>query len=1361
MSSTAAEHHALSAAATQINSSPSIPLLTSFHHHHNNTKMESELTITESSSSSHISQTINHPNISTPTITASNHDDFTIGSMENNSFGQHVISFNDLSEVSSVGGETDSIDELTNLETSTLNFSSPSPRLSDSSMSLLLQFNQYGIIKQYNRLECISHRVLPMPCHFSKCKIMKRDPSGGCAVFIVRYRESLDDDHEFAKREIDLDVKDLFDSTQNDYYDTTSGKVIINRQQQNTIQRKDLVEDLSNWIERTNPLYEQDNIDACFMNPLFYEKQPLTPQQVMFYHTCHYEEGGENSSEHDTSGDEQCCLNDEHVSSLENPLSMNRNPYMKHLESVTPNEEWIEIVNPISLYGLVRTEAADRAFGRVLKTKISKLRSSSVIFTANATPSAQKRKDTLSKKRKSIARKQSNRSSGSISSDSVNNAISIQTSNEWQQSLLHEEFNIHVSLETEYEEFCNPLFEHETHNVLLPDGFKHSDLISFMNQMKTECPPTTNKLIYNRCNIYEKPDISDVRSRLNRILSIRHQRTVSSSGSNTGSKSDLFDRESRQDSFNRRFSEYSLDDRRDEDIGSIINVEKQKLTVYGSQLFDYISKKAQLYFTPADVHMFLNYLIDTQRRSCDGVNRDLTSNIVLLNPVPYDPQQLIEFSPQNIYRYSDDDNPVFYNDQIINIIPLKKTNSMISEHELMSKLFHKGAVPKDATYSTEFSEGSVFLLDFPNYTIKLLIALENLMTLIQKDYIILTEKVIDYNTYLQSEHFKLTVKYTSLLRHFDPLKLDQNQKKTFFINLHNLMLMHSFCSKRYLPTEEECMKFLNQPNYLVGRYKLSMNDISQYILRNEPLPEWKFYLNEYRVNFLEDQHSIDSKSQRFDPRIHFVLCDGKRGSPLPVAVDQINYERIIDQAVRRFVNDDINITNDTIEMSDLFRKYRSDFSPHNSSLFGVLNFIYKFLRKNKQQEFIELLNQSNISEEQVETYATITHQQEYQFPPLQFQIIYKPIDYTSNCRIFGDFIDSENSKPITFDEILRNQSYRSYFRAYAEIECSTENIEFYEHVEKYKTITDVEERWKFAKKIFDKFLVTDSPSEVNVNKKLISTARRQIFRTKDEQDTFVKLPLDLFDRLNKEVEMVLFDTFCRFTNTDSYQQLVINSRRERKTLLSSAVLISRTNRHSDATAAGATTNTTNTNSSNSNSALDSLLMTTSISTTLNNTYSIHSNHSPTTTTTSGTSSPNSSFDSGSYSPTTAFSTSFQTSSHHHRHSSSSTGPPITERRVSKISLLAALFEGSNTPNHSSSLVAAAAPVNTVSSPTSSTSPRVAMTLSPRLQNLVEIFEEQSSSSTSMTSHHDGIGTPPKRKLSTSNTSDLLLSKNKQ
>ncbi|KAF0982467.1 hypothetical protein FDP41_011397 [Naegleria fowleri] len=684
-------------AATQINSSIPIMMMTSTLP---NTTANATTTNTNKMDTSF------NMNSSTPvlavTLNHSHADDFF--SVENNSFfgQQHISSFNDLSEVSSVGGETDSIDELTNLETSsTLNFNSPSPRLSDSSMSLLSQLNQYGIIKQYNRLECISHRVLPMPCHFSKCKIMKRDPSGGCAVFIVRYRESLDDDHEFTKREIDLDAKDLFDA-QNDYYDTTSGKVIINRFQQNTIQRKDLFEDLSTWMEHTNPLYEEDHIDACFLNPLFYEKQPLSPQQVLFYHTCHYDECHNSESSSGSiaasgSYSNNKSNNGEHSSSI-----LNRNPYIKHLESVTPSEEWIEIVNPLSLYGVVRTEAADKAFGRVLKTKVSKLRSSSVIFTSNATPSSQKRK---------------RQSSGSISSDTVHNAISVQTSHEWQQSLLNEEFIIHVSLETEYEEFCNPLFEHETHNVLLPDGFKHSDLVLFMNQMKAECPPTSNKLIYNRCNIYEKSENSDIRSRFNRILSIRHQRTASSSSSGNissssrGSKSDLFSESCRNDSFHRRFSEYSLEDRRDEDI--VIHVEKQKLTVYGSQLFEYISKKAQLYFTPPDVHMFLNYLIDTQRRSCDGVNRDLTSNILLLNPVPYDPQRFIEFSPQNLYRYCDDDNPVFYNDQIINIIPQKKSNSILSEHELMSKLFHKGAVPKDTTYSTPFSEGSVIFIEFP------------------------------------------------------------------------------------------------------------------------------------------------------------------------------------------------------------------------------------------------------------------------------------------------------------------------------------------------------------------------------------------------------------------------------------------------------------------------------------------------------------------------------------------------------------------------------------------------------------------------------------------------------------------------
>ncbi|EFC50076.1 regulator of G-protein signaling protein [Naegleria gruberi] len=1080
----------------------------------------------------------------------------TLSICEENNFddSMHNDECQDNTLSSSSNDQNTSSSVLSGVGTSNRSTFSSSFTFDSSSDSLMLNtIDGYNRNRAYNKKQHISHQILPSKLHHEQCKLMKRDFSGACAIFLVRFRKDLDEEHDYVQRRIDLDSDDFefeLNSTEqktesstnstlsNDVHDfgivanddddnerNSSSKLATNNNNNNNnslLTLKDILIDKNQvsrlesssykndsenervWINYSNPLFEEEIND--FVNPLCEIEEEIPDHLLMFYHTCHYGKPREDSK------------------------------FVSHLDSLTPADSWTEVINPLSLSGLCRTQTAQRELQQFMKHKITKLKDP---LSTTSTFSLQKKAE----------KRKSSRASGTLKRMSIkhgNQPVSTNpitatlTSKEWQESVLEEEFKINVNLETEFEEFCNPLFEHETHNYLLPDGLKYSDMWKLVNEMKSECPPSVNKIIYTRSNWLELEE-NNFKQKLNKILSIgTHQGHARTSSSTTRSE---FERRRPE---TRRYTQLNQEPERRDTIveeTNVIHIEKIKLTVDGESIFNYLKKKAQGYLTDTDIVELLSFILDTQRKNVNGC-RDISNNLVLLSPVPYNAYEYLEFSPNTIYRYVDNDNPVFYNGQILNVIPEKKKASLLSEGELISNLFHKGSVPLEAINAISIPQDSAFLLDAPTYTIKLLIILENLMAIIQKEYFLVSEQAIDYYSFKQSENYKLTIRYTSMLRNFDPIKLDRNQKKSFFINLHNLMLAHAFCEKKYIAIEEEYEKFYNEPNYLIGRYKLSMSDIMNYILREQQLPEWKFYLREYQLNFLEKQYSYDSFSSQFDPRIHFIISDGRKSSPLPQAIDQLTMERIIESSTKRYINENFACTESSIELPALFHQYKEDFSPVNGSIFGVLNFILKHLRKSNQAPFFELLKKSNITETQLDYYANLPVNNLQNFPILAFQVIYSPVDFSSNCLMFEQFVGNDTSKPISFEEVLRNTNYRSYLRAFSEIECSTENIEFYDHVEKYKTITDMEARWKFAQKMYDKFLVSDSPSEVNVNKRLISTAARQIFRTKGEDETFVKLPLDLFDRLNKEVEMVLFDTYSRFTNTEAYQNLVMSSRRK-------------------------------------------------------------------------------------------------------------------------------------------------------------------------------------------------------------------------
>jgi hypothetical protein len=81
----------------------------------------------------------------------------------------------------------------------------------------------------------------------------------------------------------------------------------------------------------------------------------------------------------------------------------------------------------------------------------------------------------------------------------------------------------------------------------------------------------------------------------------------------------------------------------------------------------------------------------------------------------------------------------------------------------------------------------------------------------------------------------------------------------------------------------------------------------------------------------------------------------------------------------------------------------------------------------------------------------------------------------------------ENQKRQSFNnilDILQNNRRIKYFKKFSKIEFSTENVEFWEDVDKFKKIEDPNERIMEAERISNTYLNSDSENEISISSRI-------------------------------------------------------------------------------------------------------------------------------------------------------------------------------------------------------------------------------------------------------------------------------------
>ena len=169
-----------------------------------------------------------------------------------------------------------------------------------------------------------------------------------------------------------------------------------------------------------------------------------------------------------------------------------------------------------------------------------------------------------------------------------------------------------------------------------------------------------------------------------------------------------------------------------------------------------------------------------------------------------------------------------------------------------------------------------------------------------------------------------------MLRQLDVTTLSDVERKAFFINIYNSLIVHALI-EGFIKAGDGFTKRLKMyatAAYNIGGHTYSLNDIENGVLRGNrrsatPLSSIPFSNDDPRL----------SSTVPLDPRIHFALNCGAKSCP-PIAVyspDKIDSQ--LDRAVQGALRDcTVDLQERSVTVSMLFKWYAEDFGTSDRAI---------------------------------------------------------------------------------------------------------------------------------------------------------------------------------------------------------------------------------------------------------------------------------------------------------------------------------------------------------------------------------------------------------------------------------------------
>jgi hypothetical protein len=412
-----------------------------------------------------------------------------------------------------------------------------------------------------------------------------------------------------------------------------------------------------------------------------------------------------------------------------------------------------------------------------------------------------------------------------------------------------------------------------------------------------------------------------------------------------------------------------------------------------------------------------------------------------LTPVPYHFSAIGVFDIHAQYHFITDGQPRYYNDSVVNPIPryLVRRNDWHSEEDVQDP-----------------SMRTTMIID----------EVERIMLEICScDFIDHLNNTFDYKSFTKSQLFVDVVQCAENLHYLDFDDVPVDKRKSFYVNLYNMMAIHGLIVKRYMKMNE--MKrnaFVYTDLYFIGSHRVCLKDL-EYMILAQPdlLAQFKHNLRKYCL-------------QECDLRLLFLLHYGSKGSPLPHALSQRDCQEEIAVCTVNYVNRNAIVKDASITFSHLFLKYRNMFP---RSFDGLLAFTEEQLMGESKTKLQQLRKQKQI--------LLSFHEYDSRSNQKTVRVERKPASYAFDPIILQhDFM-------ISFSMVMENDFFRGHFRNFCKGDYSMENIIFYEKSIEFRRLTNPIDRRSMAMQIHNMFLSHDSEYEINVKEQSITEVEDVLF----------------------------------------------------------------------------------------------------------------------------------------------------------------------------------------------------------------------------------------------------------------------------
>ncbi|XP_061974434.1 uncharacterized protein LOC133696298 [Populus nigra] len=197
--------------------------------------------------------------------------------------------------------------------------------------------------------------------------------------------------------------------------------------------------------------------------------------------------------------------------------------------------------------------------------------------------------------------------------------------------------------------------------------------------------------------------------------------------------------------------------------------------------------------------------------------------------------------------------------------------------------------------------------------------------------------LLDYAGISKSEEFRRYDNLAQDLHRVDLLKLSQDEKLAFFLNLHNAMVIHAVIRVGCPEGAIDRRSFYSDFQYIVGGSPYSLNTIKNGILRSNRRSPYSLV-----KPFGTGDKRLEVVLPKVNPLIHFGLCNGTRSSPTVRFFTPQGIEAELRCATREFFQRngiEVDLEKRTVYLTRIIKWFSGDFGQEKEILRWIINYL--------------------------------------------------------------------------------------------------------------------------------------------------------------------------------------------------------------------------------------------------------------------------------------------------------------------------------------------------------------------------------------------------------------------------------------